>query len=84
LTDDPVQAAGNGVLAYYAILGSTGRFELPEEGDLRHLIRAVWHLPACPADLAFHPEELLQVLPEYVREPDADQTVLLRKKEPWQ
>ena len=73
---------GNGVLAYYELF-SHGGFRLPEAGSRLHRVRAACHIPSGAARLEFDSAAVLAVRPVYVREPDADKTVLLRKREPW-
>ncbi len=83
-TDLPVLTAGNGALAHFDLLAGMEQLRLLPQEDRRHLVRAAGHLAACDHKAAYRPEELLKVLPVYVREPDADKTVLLRKRELWQ
>lgn len=75
-------AMGNGVLAYYELFSSSG-LRLPPASSGLHRIRAACHIPAEPPRQQYSPAGLLAVQPVYVREPDADKTVLLRKREPW-
>lgn len=75
-------AVGNGVLAYHDLFAASPlRLPLPASG--LHRISAAWHLPGEPVRLKYSPADLLAVKPVYVRAPDADKTVLLRKREPW-
>ncbi|MBE0429936.1 MAG: tRNA (adenosine(37)-N6)-threonylcarbamoyltransferase complex dimerization subunit type 1 TsaB [Thermoleophilia bacterium] len=82
LTGRRAMAAGNGALAHYEQFESDPRVEIINRDDSRHRVRAVHHLRAA-GDGVFDPVALTKVLPVYVREPDADKTVLMRKKEPW-
>ena len=82
LTDRPVRAAGNGILSYFALFDKKPVQPLPA-GDLRHQVRAVYYLPAPGLKIKYDSHDLLDVLPAYIREPDADKTVLLRKKGIW-
>lgn len=82
LHDGPVLAAGNGVLAYLDRFGSASGIEIIEESDPRHRVSAAYHLSAVKEGV-YEAGSEQQVLPVYVREPDADKTVLLRKREPW-
>lgn len=75
-------AAGNGALAWYGRFSGMSGLRLPPEDDPRHRVRAAFHLPLARPG-AFRPEELFKVKPRYIREPDVDKTVLLRKRKPW-
>ena len=75
-------ALGNGVVAYYDLF-SQGGFRLPEAGSRLHRVRAACHIPAGGARREYDSAAVLAVRPAYVRKPDADKTVLLRKREPW-
>ncbi len=80
----PVVAAGDGVIAYKKVFyGAAGVRPLPPE-DERHQVRSFYHLPGEKSRMKYSAEALLKVLPAYIREPDADKTVLLRKKGTWQ
>ena len=87
ITGAAVRAAGNGVLAYRDIFGNAEQLELPGPDRPENRVDAGWHLRAGLAETEtgsdFDPGLLLSVVPHYVREPDADKTILLRKKEPW-
>lgn len=78
-----VLAAGNGALAYYEMFENNTRFKLYAREEPCHLVRAAFHVGAASEAGSYDPRDLLAVLPVYVREPDADKTVLLRKREPW-
>lgn len=82
-TGEPVLAAGDGVQAYHEIFASGGVLDMPGIDDPRHQIRARYHLPAEDSPAAASLEAITGVVPVYGREPDADKTVLLRKREPW-
>lgn len=75
-------AAGNGALAWYQLLNDATGLKLLPENDPRHRVRAAFYLPLARPG-AFRLQELLMVKPRYIREPDADTTVLLRKRKPW-
>ncbi|MHB9053219.1 MAG: tRNA (adenosine(37)-N6)-threonylcarbamoyltransferase complex dimerization subunit type 1 TsaB [Thermoleophilia bacterium] len=85
ITGGKVGAAGNGVLAYRDIFVSAGQLEPLEPDHPGNRVDACWHLRAdrAEASAVYNPGRLLSVVPQYVREPDADKTILLRKKEPW-
>ncbi|MHB9112440.1 MAG: tRNA (adenosine(37)-N6)-threonylcarbamoyltransferase complex dimerization subunit type 1 TsaB [Thermoleophilia bacterium] len=83
---DAVRSGGNGALAYREILSADRRLDLLQEDDGANRMRASWHLGAAVADdvaAGYQPGQMLRVLPLYVREPDADKTILLKKREPW-
>lgn len=82
LSTKPVMAAGNGVLAHSPLFEAGSGVESLKTDDGRHRISAEFHLPAAPSGL-YDQKTLFGVVPVYVRDPDADKTVLLRKKEPW-
>lgn len=94
--DGPVLTGGNGAQAYYGILSQMEGIELLPLDDRGHLIRAANLLeavkhedgaeeaPSREKTSGFSLEMLKSLMPIYVREPDADRTVLLRKREPWQ
>lgn len=82
LTEKTVLAAGSGVLAYWTRFEVDARVEVPSPESPLHRVRAGFHL----RDLGggpYEPRRLQEVLPVYGREPDADKTVLFRKREPW-
>jgi tRNA threonylcarbamoyladenosine biosynthesis protein TsaB len=84
LVKEPVVTAGNGVVSYYEIFSQCKLVEpLPQE-DEAHRVRAAFHLPPREVQPVYHPGKLLGVVPNYVRQPDADKNVLLRKRKPWQ
>lgn len=77
-----VLAAGNGVLADDAVFSAASQLRIPEPDNACHLVDAGFHLQAVsmePADL----RNIIKVTPVYGREPDADSTVLSRKRESW-
>lgn len=78
-----VFAGGDGVQAYDDHFRAAGNIEVPDAGAALHAIRARYHLPPEPREHPYSFQENLKVMPVYVREPDADKTVLLRKREPW-
>lgn len=78
-----VFAGGDGVQAYHEHFKGVGGIEIPGPDEKLHDIKARYHLPREPAELSHSFRENMQVMPVYVREPDADRTVLLRKREPW-
>ncbi len=80
----PMVAAGDGVLAYPEIFYSAPAIQALPPQDKRHQVQAAHHLPEAGCKKKYSPQDLMEVLPEYVREPDADKTVLLRKRQPWQ
>ena len=79
-----VLGGGNGALAHRGVLKKIDALELLAESDDRNQVSAVYHLSSYVPGSKFRAEGLLQLLPVYVREPDADKTVLLRKREQWQ
>jgi len=83
LTTEPILAGGNGAIAYRDRLAGSSQLELLDTGDTANRVRASWHLRAIRDGISFEPRQLLSVTPVYVREPDADKTILLRKREPW-
>jgi len=80
---ESVRAGGNGSITYREILEKNRRLALLPMDDPANRIRAFWHFVALRQHVDHEPGQLLSVLPLYVREPDADKSVLLRKKEPW-
>ena len=81
-----VRSGGNGAQAYREILSAEKRLDLLRADDRANRMRAIWHVEAAETvgiAAGFRPDQLLRVLPLYVREPDADKTVLLKKREPW-
>lgn len=82
LTSKTVLAAGSGVLAYWPQFEAAGQVEVTYPGDPLHRVRAAFHLLAAKGG-PYQPRLLQEVLPVYGRGPDADKTVLLRKREPW-
>lgn len=78
----PVFAGGDGAELYARIFSERG-MAMPGPGDPAHRIKARYHLPVDRPATGFSLERAASVVPLYVREPDADKTVLLRKKEPW-
>jgi len=78
-----VKAGGNGAVAYHDQLGASSHLVLLPADHPANRVRAIWHFQALSKDAIYQPRQLLEVLPLYVREPDADRTILLRKKEPW-
>lgn len=78
-----VRAGGNGAVAYRAILEADDRLALLRDDDQANRIRAIWHLEAQKEAVKHQAGQLLAVLPVYVREPDADKTILLKKRVPW-
>jgi tRNA threonylcarbamoyladenosine biosynthesis protein TsaB len=83
MTWGDVRAGGNGATAYHDLFAQAKNIDLLTVDDPRNRVRAVWHLRAVKDGNIFDPRQLLAVVPFYVREPDADRTILLRKKEPW-
>lgn len=77
-------AAGNGAVAYYPVFEAATGVEVLPLNDSRHQVRAAFHLSALTGRRRPRPQDVLAVTPAYIREPDADKTVLLRKREPWQ
>ncbi|MHB1390732.1 MAG: tRNA (adenosine(37)-N6)-threonylcarbamoyltransferase complex dimerization subunit type 1 TsaB [Thermoleophilia bacterium] len=82
LTDRPVMAAGNGVLAYRAVFSSADRIESLDPDDPSHVIHAGYHLQAVSREAA-DSQNIFRLTPVYGREPDADKTVLSRKRKSW-
>lgn len=83
MTGERVRAAGNGAMAYRDILKPEKQLDPLAQDHPGNRVNAVWHLRGAEAAGAFDPGRLLSVVPVYVREPDADKTILLRKREPW-
>ena len=83
LTGARVLAAGNGAVVYSEILSASREFDLLPGDHPGNRVNAAWHLKGADSSGAYDPAGLLTVVPEYVREPDADKTILLRKREPW-
>lgn len=75
-------AGGNGALAWHELLSACEELEVLPGEDPRHRVRAAHFLRLAVPD-AFRMADLLKVMPLYVRGPDADKTVLTRKREPW-
>lgn len=82
ITEKKVLAGGEGALVHYEILKRAERLELLPAGDTGHELRAALHLQKQICEIPAG-DKLPEVMPVYVREPDADKTVLLRKREPW-
>jgi|SRR5665811_552118 len=80
---DAIRAGGNGALAYRQVLADSGRLDLLDTDDRANRVRAAWHVGALNTVPDYKPGQLLDVLPIYVREPDANKTILLKKREPW-
>lgn len=80
---DTVRAGGDGALAYRQVLAADGKLDLLRANDNANRVRAAWHLGTLSTASEYMPGQLLNVLPIYVREPDADKTILLKKREPW-
>ena len=78
-----VSAAGNGALAYYDLFKASKMINLPANDDGCHKVRAVFHFLIAEEGRTFEPGGMVAVLPNYIREPDADITVLERKKNTW-
>ena len=78
-------AAGNGALEYREEFERCPQMEVLDRNDEAHRVDAAHHLTAIPPPDRWDagPRNLYNVVPEYVREPDADQNVLKRKQEPW-
>ncbi len=83
MTATRVRAGGNGAIAYRDIFSAAGQIDLLAADHRGNFVSASWHLRAAASQGGFDPRTLLTVVPEYVRDPDADKTILLRKKEPW-
>lgn len=82
LTGRRVLAAGNGVLAYQTGFATSRQLQTLGLDDPRHRVRASYHLQAASGEAA-DLRNIIKVAPVYAREPDADKTVLSRKREPW-
>jgi tRNA threonylcarbamoyladenosine biosynthesis protein TsaB len=78
----PVFAGGDGTLAYMERFSTDGVI-VPEPDNDLHRVKARYHLPAFDLTAGYSIERIMDVIPTYVRDPDADKTILLRKKEPW-
>ena len=76
-------AAGNGSLAYFDIFAAALKVEVVGREDSRHRVRASWHLRSLRGATPFDPGNMSNVVPVYIRQPDADRMILLRKREPW-
>jgi tRNA threonylcarbamoyladenosine biosynthesis protein TsaB len=80
---DTVLAGGNGVVAHFDEFTAADVFRTYAPEDGRHIINAVDHLDISEKDGKAGLSQLAAVVPVYVREPDADRTALLRKREEW-
>lgn len=80
----PVIAFGDGILAYHEFFSAAASIRPLPPQDKRHQVRAAHHLPAAGSKQRYGPGDPGKVLPVYIREPDADRTVLLRKRGIWQ
>lgn len=83
---EAVLAGGNGVTAHFPVFAQAPAIEALPADHPGHDIRAAFHLDALslPAGTGeYSLENLSRVLPTYIREPDADKTILLRKRAPW-
>jgi tRNA threonylcarbamoyladenosine biosynthesis protein TsaB len=81
-----IRTGGNGAMAYRELLSADHRLDLLQPEDRANCVHAFWHLVALDTvktAAGYQPGQLLDVLPLYIREPDADKTVLLKKREPW-
>lgn len=83
MTRAKVRAGGNGALAHRDVFEAAEQLDLLPPEDPGNRMRATWHLRAVDHGAIYDQRQLLSVVPMYVREPDADKTVLLRKREPW-
>ena len=82
-TTDGVLAGGDGALAYRRRLDQVDRrLRLLAADDPLNFINASCHIRLTVQDAARH-QGMDAALPVYVREPDADKTILLRKRPPW-
>lgn len=84
VTDGNILCGGNGASAYHQILVEQDNLEPVAADDELNFINAAWHMRLVGTDGYRQPGESPGVLPLYVREPDADKLVMLKKKEPWQ
>lgn len=82
-SDTAALAGGNGARAYHGVLSRSVELELLPEADDHNRVRAANLLAMACEPPGTKMEDLCGVVPVYVREPDADKTVLLRKREPW-
>jgi tRNA threonylcarbamoyl adenosine modification protein YeaZ len=80
--EGPIIAGGDGALVYLDRFTDAG-IEVPGVDDASNHIQARYHLDAADGEPGFSLEGIAGVIPAYVRNPDADKTILLRKKEPW-
>lgn len=79
-----VFAAGDGIGAYEDYFRAPdGPLTIPAAGSRLHRVQARYHLGAVETSRGYSAEALMGILPVYVRDPDADKTILLRKREPW-
>lgn len=77
-------AGGDGALAYHQRLDDVGgRLRLLAADDPRNIINASCHIRLTGPGGAEHHQGMDTALPVYIREPDADRTILLRKRLPW-
>lgn len=86
VADLPVVTAGNGVVAYHPVFSAAPMIRPLATDHPSHDIRAAFHLAAGDSAAnrdVYSLDDLSRVLPMYIREPDADKTVLKRKREPW-
>lgn len=84
--DRPIVTAGNGVVAYYPVFSAAPMIRPLAIDHPAQDIRAAFHLTvgSRETDKEFYSlDDLSRILPMYIREPDADNTVLQRKREPW-
>lgn len=82
-TAGEVFAGGDGVQQYFPQFAAAGSIEVPDPDDRLHQIQARHHLLPGNELAGYSFADLVSITPVYVRAPDADKTVLLRKKEPW-
>jgi len=76
-------AGGEGALAYRSAIEKQTGIRLLAGEDPRNLVSAAAHIRLAGTGGTGIHRDMEDVLPLYVREPDADKTVLLRKRPPW-
>ncbi len=83
IAQEKVGAGGNGAIPYRDAFAGSNLLELLPVEDEGNRVHAGWLLHKPGSHLDQDVNNLRNLVPMYVREPDADKTILLRKKEPW-
>jgi len=82
-SEEKVIAGGNGSVAYADSLNDVESLQVLPEADPANMIDAAFHLDQLDTGSEYRSQDVVDLLPVYVREPDADKTILLKKREKW-